>query len=100
MTNTPTRISVAEAERSFSEVLDRIRDKGESFVVERDGMPVCEMKPTVRWKTAAEMIEIFRSLPKTDPQFADDIQWARDFMNSQPAYLPGHEPRWDDDEVE
>jgi len=32
---------VAEAARSFSELINRVYQKGESFVIERGGEPIC-----------------------------------------------------------
>ena len=40
-----TRVSATEAVRTFSDLLNRIRYRGEEFVVERAGEAVCRMTP-------------------------------------------------------
>ena len=39
------RISATETARRFSELMNRVRYRGESFVVERGGKPICEILP-------------------------------------------------------
>jgi antitoxin (DNA-binding transcriptional repressor) of toxin-antitoxin stability system len=36
-------ITATEAARSFSEIMNRVHYRGESFVVERSGKPICEI---------------------------------------------------------
>lgn len=45
-----TRVSATEAARTFSDLLNRIRYRGEEFVVERAGEPVCRMTPAAPTK--------------------------------------------------
>jgi len=40
-----SEISATEAARRFSEILNRVRYRNESFVVKRGGAPVCEIVP-------------------------------------------------------
>jgi antitoxin (DNA-binding transcriptional repressor) of toxin-antitoxin stability system len=63
-------ISATRAARSFSELLDRVCYRGESFVIERGGELVCEMsrvKPP--HFTGADFLSAVRSLPKPDAPF-------------------------------
>ncbi|HEU4344699.1 MAG TPA: hypothetical protein VFU31_24350 [Candidatus Binatia bacterium] len=63
-------ISATHAARSFSELLDRVCYRGESFVIERGGELVCEMsrvKPPNF--TGADFLSTVRSLPKPDARF-------------------------------
>jgi prevent-host-death family protein len=39
------RISATELARKSGEVLERVRYRGESFLVERNGVPVARLKP-------------------------------------------------------
>jgi len=39
------RVSATEAVRNFSEILNRVRYRGETFVIERGGQPICELRP-------------------------------------------------------
>jgi hypothetical protein len=63
-------VSATHAARSFSELLDRVCYRGESFVIERGGELVCEMsrvKPP--HFTGADFLTLAHSLPKPDPRF-------------------------------
>ena len=65
-----SRISVTEAVRSFSELMNRVRYRGESFIVERGGKPICEILPARPPKfSGAEFAALLRSLPKPDKEY-------------------------------
>ena len=42
----PRPISSTEAARNFLELLNRVKHRGESFVIEHAGEAVCELRPT------------------------------------------------------
>lgn len=50
-----SEISATEAARRFSEILNRVRYRNESFVVKRGGVPVCEIVP-VRGRKGDSMV--------------------------------------------
>jgi antitoxin (DNA-binding transcriptional repressor) of toxin-antitoxin stability system len=65
-----SRISATEAARSFSELMNRVRYRGESFIVERGGKPMCEILPVQPQKfSGAEFVRLLRSLPKPDKEY-------------------------------
>ena len=65
-----SRISATKAARSFSELMNRVRYRGESFVVERSGAPICEIIPAKPPKfTGAELAALLRALPKPDEAY-------------------------------
>ena len=71
-----TTISVTDLERGLAEVLDRVRDQGERFVVEREGRPVATIapvpgQPSITW---GEFVALLRELPRPDPEFVDDLE--------------------------
>ena len=67
-------ISATEAARTFSELLDRICYRGETFVIERGGEPVCEMSHVKPPRfTSADFLTLLHSLPKPDPGFWDAV---------------------------
>ncbi len=85
------RLTVTEAVRNFSEILGRVRFKGERFVLLKGGRPVAELGPTdaaspVRLK---ELPAILESLPHLDPEdadlFARDLESARIAIGPMPA---------------
>jgi antitoxin (DNA-binding transcriptional repressor) of toxin-antitoxin stability system len=64
------RISATETARRFSELMNRVRYRGESFVVERGGKPVCEILPAQPSKfSGRELTDLLRSLPKPDEEY-------------------------------
>jgi antitoxin (DNA-binding transcriptional repressor) of toxin-antitoxin stability system len=73
-----TRVSATEAVRTFSDLLSRIRYRGEEFVVERAGEPVCRMTPTglPRRLTLKELASLLREIPETDAGYASDVRRA------------------------
>lgn len=68
------RISATEASRNFSEILNRTRYGGESFVVERNGEPVAEIRPAPKRSTVADLIDFLENTPLPDPDFRRDMQ--------------------------
>lgn len=70
------RISATEAVRSFSDLLNRIRYRGEEFLIERGGEAVCRMTPATAPKRVIgrELAVIVRELPHPDPGFAKDVE--------------------------
>ena len=70
------RISAGKAARSFSEILNRVKYRGESFVVERNREPICRIEPVAHRKplTTDNFAEFWKSLPRPDDKFADDLE--------------------------
>lgn len=70
------RITAAQAARSFSQIVNRVKYRGESFVVERHHEPVCRIEPVGRGKpvTTGNFEVFWKSLPRPDDQFADDLE--------------------------
>lgn len=72
------RLSATQAVRSFSELLNRIRYRGEEFVIERGGEALCRMTPATapRRVTGRELAAVVRELPHPDPGFANHVEEA------------------------
>jgi antitoxin (DNA-binding transcriptional repressor) of toxin-antitoxin stability system len=72
------KVSATEAVRTFSDILNRIRYRGEEFIVERAGEPVCRMTPASppRSLTLRELASLMRDIPKTDEAYASAVQRA------------------------
>jgi prevent-host-death family protein len=70
-----SEISATEAARRFSEVVNRVRYRNETFVVKRGGEPVCEIVP-VRSKTftGREFVSLLRSLPHPGKEYLDTVE--------------------------
>lgn len=81
------RIGATELARRLGDVLGRVRYRGDSFVVERNGEPVARLEP-VAGSSATSLREGFAawSLAERDPTFADDLE--RVNRADQPPDLP------------
>lgn len=66
------RISATELARGVGEILGRIRYRGDSFVVERNGEPVARVVPLIERPTATlgEVLDGWRAAGSADPDFA------------------------------
>ena len=73
-----THVSATEAVRTFSDLLNRIRYRGEEFVVERGGEAVCRMTPAGPLKrlTLGDLASLLREVPKPDAGFASAVRRA------------------------
>jgi antitoxin (DNA-binding transcriptional repressor) of toxin-antitoxin stability system len=73
-----TRVSATEAVRSFSDLLNRIRYRGEEFVVERAGEPVCRMSPAAATTRLSlrELAALLREIPRPGAGYASDVRRA------------------------
>ena len=50
--------------------MNRVRYRGESFIVERSGKPICEILPARQPKfSGTELVSLLRSLPKPDEEY-------------------------------
>jgi prevent-host-death family protein len=70
-----SEISATEAARRFSEVVNRVRYRNETFVVKRGGEPVCEIVP-VRTKTftGRDFVKLLRTLPHPDKEYLRTVE--------------------------
>jgi len=71
--------------------MNRALYRGESFVVERGGKPVCEILPAQPAKfTGRELAELLRSLPKPDEEYLTLVE---SLMAKQPRVAESKWPR-------
>jgi antitoxin (DNA-binding transcriptional repressor) of toxin-antitoxin stability system len=68
------KITATELARNLRAVLDRVRETGETYLVERGGQPVVQVSPTPGEQTAQQALaDLYRMLP---PDAAEG--WERD----------------------
>ena len=79
-----TRISATQLARSLSDVLNRVRYKGEQFIIERNGEPVATLTPSVPTPgcTLADLLARLGALDLPGEGFADDLET---IQSSQPT---------------
>ena len=88
-------LSVTEAARNFSDLINRAFYKGESSLLLRSGQPVASLVPvTPEAITGSELADIWGSLPHLSQEeaeeFGKDIDDAREAANQPPE-----DPSWD-----
>lgn len=69
------RITATQAARNFSQILDQVRFRGESYIVERNGEPICRIEPSgyASRVTVTELRALLASTPPPDDTFARDV---------------------------
>lgn len=90
------RITADKAARTFSGLLERVRDEGESFEIMSGGevvariMPAAE--PSPKTKTLGEFVEAMRTWPRLDPE--DAMAFEKDLAEIRKEFpIPDNE--WD-----
>lgn len=70
-----TRITATELAKSLSDVLNRVRYRGEKFLIVRNGEPIATMGPAapVPGITLRELLTLLKDLGSPDEDFADDL---------------------------
>lgn len=76
-------ISATAAARSFSELISRVRYKGETYIVEKGGRPMCELSPVESSRfTGADFLAILGTLPKPAEEYLAAVE---DVTRHQPT---------------
>lgn len=70
------RIAATDLARRLGDVLGRVRYRGDSFVVERNGTPVARLVPLPEASLGSlrEAVAAWRVGGAPDPGFADDLE--------------------------
>ena len=71
-----TDVTATDAARRFSDLLNRVRYRGESFRIVRGGQAVARLSgPGIQGTaTARRLVERLAQLPPPDPGFADALE--------------------------
>lgn len=69
-----SHIDVAEVARVLSDVIERVRSRGDVFVVECEGEPVCRIAPIApARRTAADLVRLLQEAPRPDEAYWDAV---------------------------
>ncbi len=70
------RISATELARKVGEILAKVRYRGDSFLVERNGDPVARLVPIPERAICSlrEALTAWQAAREADPGFADDLE--------------------------
>jgi prevent-host-death family protein len=70
-----SHLTVTEAARNFSDLVNRVLYRGEVFVIERGGQPVCRIVPAKPAKfTVRDLAQLLKTIPKPDPGYWDAVE--------------------------
>ena len=69
-------IAATDAAKNFGELVDRVREEGVTYVIERHGRPVAQIGPieTAKPKTLRNLIEALGAAPKLDEEVLKYIE--------------------------
>ncbi len=67
------RITATEAARNFSRVIDRVKYERQAFLVERNGEPVVEIRPTGHQSTVGDLMDFVEQSKLPDDQLSPDV---------------------------
>jgi hypothetical protein len=83
-------ISATEAARNFSELVNRVHYRRQSFLVERGGQAVCEIRPAYEATgfKGSDLARLLRSLPEAPTTYLDAVA---EGVEHQP---PADQTRW------
>ena len=84
------RVTATEAARNFSELLNRVRFAGETFVILRGGEAVGQLTPVEpsRAPTLRDLVRFLEQTEQPDDQFGSDLEAI------QAEQLPPGESPW------
>ncbi len=91
------RITATQAVRDFSEILNKIKFKGEHYIIERSGKPVAQMEPVNtphKDSTLKELKFLLNKLPPLDDELAAFAEDLKRIWKDQPP-LPEEEGMWE-----
>lgn len=73
---TEHRISATDLARNLGDVLGRLRYRGDSFIIERNGAPVARLVPLPEGRSATvrDAAAAWGSAGPSDPAFAEDLE--------------------------
>lgn len=74
-------ITVTQAARDFTNVVDLVYYEGQTFLLTRDGIVVARLTPAETPKTGAEFLKLWEERPRLDP--ADAEEWEIDLRTAR-----------------
>ena len=86
----PKTINATEAARAFSEIINSVKYKGESYTILRGGKPAASIVPvatSTHGRTLKELREIVKLLPKLGKDAEMFLKDVEEGMKSQPPVL-------------
>ncbi len=89
------RVSATEIVRKFSEILNSVKFKGDSYTIVRGGKPVASIRPILkssRDRPLSELKELLKNIPRLGDEAESFEHDLREIMKHQPS-MP-KDDRW------
>lgn len=86
-------ISVTEASRNFSDVINRVYYQGQTYLLTRGGTIVAQLTGTGRTLSASEMLARWEKRPRLDPE--DAAAWELDLAELRATVPIPEDSAWD-----
>ncbi|HMB80455.1 MAG TPA: type II toxin-antitoxin system Phd/YefM family antitoxin [Vicinamibacterales bacterium] len=76
-------IAATDAAKNFGHLVDRVRESGATYVIERHGRPVAQIGPITSEepKTLRDLVEYLKTAPKLDEEVLRYIEEGRAIFN-------------------
>ena len=88
-----TMITVTEAARNLSDVINRVHYQGQTFLLTRGGRIVARLSAAETVVIGADFARLWQDRPQLDPE--DAAAWEAEMLEIKTADLPPEEHRWD-----
>tara|TARA_B100000029_G_C17070548_1_gene776678 strand:+ start:293 stop:595 length:303 start_codon:yes stop_codon:yes gene_type:complete len=76
------RVTATYAAKNFGSLVDRVREEGATYVVERSGTPVAEIRPAERRPfTGRDLVALFGSRPRAPEEYLRAVEEGVAWMN-------------------
>jgi hypothetical protein len=83
-------ISATRAAKTFGRLIEAVRHERAEYIVERSGAPVVKIVPASTAScTAADLVGLFKTLPKADEAFLEAVESGIAALN-QPSVPDNH----------
>lgn len=86
-------ISVTEASRNFSDVINRVYYQGQTYLLTRGGIVVAQLTGTGRTLSARDMLARWEQRPRLDPD--DAVAWELDLAELRATVPMPEDSAWD-----
>lgn len=89
----PETISVTEAARNFSDVINRVYYQGQSYLLTRGGTVVAQLTAASAPLTGSELLRRWSERPRLDPE--DAARWEDELAAAKATIETPSEEPWD-----
>ena len=85
-------VTATYAAKNLGALIDRVREEGEAYLIERGGTPVAEIRPTARRFTGRDLVALLESRPHADEEYLRAVEEGIALMNREEVPANRWEP--------